>query len=269
MVVGMGVACGAETSPDPAGEGTAPTAELTEDMVLVPAGAYWFGCRDGPKRKCRSKRGFESDVDAFWIDRTEVTVSAYRRCVDAGGCKAPDLERLPVPIAAEACNWGRSDRESHPINCVTGTEAVRYCHWLGKRLPSVAEWEKGARGTEGAPYPWGHAGFGQDGRLRANIADLSAVRAGLEHGADDYDDGYPQTAPVGSYPDGAAPHGALDMTGNVAELTRSGGPKNREYRGASWWSPASLTEVWRTSGRARRHQRSGLVGFRCALSAEG
>ncbi|MBI3245402.1 MAG: SUMF1/EgtB/PvdO family nonheme iron enzyme [Deltaproteobacteria bacterium] len=127
-------------------------------------------------------------LDAFAIDIYEVTVAAYRQCVEAGKCTAPNT--------GGSCNWNTSDRAQHPINCVDWSQANAYCRWAGKRLPTEAEWEKAARGTDRRVYPWGNAWDA----TKANVSTNGTVA-------------------VGSYPAGKSPYGALDMSGNVWEWT--------------------------------------------------
>ncbi len=125
-------------------------------------------------------------LDAFWIDRTEVTNARYRLCVEAGACAEPecwDDDALNAP--------------DQPVVCVTWRDAVGYAAWAGGRLPTEAEWEKAARGTDGRLYPWG------DGAPDCERANYNRC-VGLP-------------LPVGSLPGGASPYGVLDMAGNVHE----------------------------------------------------
>ncbi|RME42376.1 MAG: hypothetical protein D6795_21035, partial [Deltaproteobacteria bacterium] len=192
------------------------------EMILVPAGRFLRGgCNEGTQYPCSpGEAGYdpaaasnESPVreiylDAFWIDETEVTVADFGRCVAAGACE--------VPPSGGSCNWGRSDREDHPVNCVSWFAAKDYCSWAGKRLPTEAEWEKAARGgcefgndpdrcepgLDDRRYPWGQA-------------PPTCDRAVFDDGVDGCGRG--STWPVGSLPAGASPYGLLDMAGNVAE----------------------------------------------------
>lgn len=177
-------------------------------------------------------------VGSFKIDKTEVTVAAYRRCVDAGGCTAPNT--------GGACNWNVSGRGNHPINCVDWYQAQAYCAWAGKRLPTEEEWKRAAYGTDRREYPWGN----EWDATRANLAGSK--------------DGYETTVPVGSFPAGASPYGALDMAGNVWEWTASeGGRGDYVILGGAWFL---LPQDARASGRRWPvpGKRSEDLGMRCA-----
>lgn len=215
-----------------------------DGMVSVPAGEFLMGCNEEDDSECTEddeKPQRKVNVPAFRIDRTEVTVEAYRRCFDAKRCSVPDTK------GRGSCNWDRAGYEKHPINCIDWNQAEAFCAWAGKRLPTEAEWEKAARGTDGRVYPWG--------------ATWDITRANVYESYD----GYKDTAPVGSFPAGASPYGALDMAGNVWEWTadwyRNG--ETRSLRGGSW------VDLPR---RARSSRRLGTVpitrlddiGVRCA-----
>ena len=229
-------------------------------MVPVPAGEFWYGCNESVDKECDDdeKPGRQITLPAFQIDRTEVTVSAYRRCVESGGCSTDGL-KTPYwlgeekPTWAEACNWGKPGREGHPINCVDWYQTKAYCAWAGKRLPSDQEWEKAARGPDGRKYPWGSA------EISCSYAVINDERNGC---------GRDSTWPVGSKPSGASPYGALDMGGNVWEWTSSWYSSKRESRSVRGGSLESTPE-WghaRASNHGGRGPASRLddVGFRCA-----
>ena len=164
----------------------------TVNMVPVPAGPFWMGCNESVDGDCANhERPYhEVTLDAFEIDETEVTVASYAACVQAGGCTEPG--------SGGQCNWGKADRASYPVNCVDWSQANAYCAFAGKRLPTESEWEKAARGPDGAVYPWGN---GAASCMLAVYGDCGS-------------DG---TLPVGSRPLGVSPYGALDMAGNVLE----------------------------------------------------
>ncbi|NUP12014.1 MAG: SUMF1/EgtB/PvdO family nonheme iron enzyme [Polyangiaceae bacterium] len=132
----------------------------------------------------------------FSIDRNEVTVGDYRRCVEAGPCGATPL----------ASGGKRFEEPSLPATMVTWNDAVAYCKWRGGRLPTEAEWERAARGLTQRRYPWG------------NTYDPYLTNGG-RFGLDFFEekDGFLELAPVGSIPSGKTPDGLLDMAGNVEE----------------------------------------------------
>jgi eukaryotic-like serine/threonine-protein kinase len=218
-------------------------APAKDGMILVPAGEFVMGCNEKVDTECEDdeKPQRQVNVPAFQIDRTEVTVAAYRQCVEARRCSLPDSE------GRGSCNWPISGRENHPINCIDWNQAETFCAWVGKRLPTEIEWEKAARGTDGRVYPSGDAW------------DISKANVYESY------DGYKDTAPVGSFPAGASPYGALDMAGNVWEWTadwyRNG--ETRLMRGGSW---VDLPRRARTSRRIGTPPGSRLddVGVRCA-----
>jgi formylglycine-generating enzyme required for sulfatase activity len=111
-------------------------------MVAIPAGAFLMGADDLGDD---AKPVHAVTVAAFFMDRNEVTVAAYKRCTS---CSPPD--------ATEYCNWGKSGRDNHPVNCVDWNQATAFCTSVGKRLPTEEEWEYAACGTMGRMYPWGN-----------------------------------------------------------------------------------------------------------------
>lgn len=135
-------------------------------------------------------------LGAFAIDRTEVTVRAYERCVADGACARNEYVRSAPAFAGD----------SQPIVAVTWHEASAYCRWARGRLPTEAEWERVARGRDGRMFPWGNV-------FNPQLANVGQASVTCRSSAD----GYEFTAPVGSFSDGASVDGALDMAGNVAE----------------------------------------------------
>jgi formylglycine-generating enzyme required for sulfatase activity len=251
-------AANAAAAADADAAGQAPeAARPAGGMVRVPAGPFFYGCLDPVDVACDAdeRPSGKLTLPAFAIDRTEVTVAAYRGCVAAGKCAAPK------PGAGPDCNWGVPGRERHPINCVELADARSYCAWAGKRVPREQEWEKAARGTDGRMFAWGNLPIAEAGRV-ANIADRSSD---LDWKLTTYDDGFAKTAPVGSFPDGASPYGALDMIGNVWEWTDNpyGHLGGTAVRGCSWRSNHTVcrnsNRLWRKPG-----QTNAYFGFRCA-----
>jgi formylglycine-generating enzyme required for sulfatase activity len=219
-----------------------------DNMVLVPA---------GPARLGREQRTYEMELSEFLIDRTEVTVADFARCVEALGCAPPDLEQCEPE---ELSNWQHPERQRHPINCVRWDQAVAYCAWRGLRLPTPAEWQKAARGEDARAYPWGEEPASCERAVMAETDDAPGCGSGT-------------TAEVGSRPAGASPYGALDMAGNVSEWT--GDPSRmrewvgllKAYGGSFLDGAAGLmshaVDV-DTIGRGDRIRVD--IGFRCAYS---
>ncbi|MBY0399184.1 formylglycine-generating enzyme family protein [Myxococcota bacterium] len=203
-----------------------------------------MGCNESIDSECDDdeKPARRVALVAYSIDKTEVTVAAYRACVSAGICSAPDT--------GGSCNGEASGRDRHPINCVNWDQASAFCRWAGKRLPTEPEWEKAARGTDGRRFPWGNESYSPSGGL----ANLSGS-----------EDGYSETSPVGSFPGGDSPYGAVDMAGNVWEWTSDPGPggSGRSVRGGSWFI---VPRYARASDRfwLGPALRSPIGGFRCA-----
>jgi formylglycine-generating enzyme required for sulfatase activity len=251
-------------TPSPARAGNAITnAKDGSVMVLVPAGSFLRGSAEGqgsanerPQKSIDERPQKSIHLDTFYIDKHEVSVARYRKCVQAGGCTTPNTRN---------CNWGESGREDHPVNCVDWEQARKYCAWAGGRLPSEAEWEKAARGTDGREYPWGSE------RATCERAVLTEGGAGCGKG---------RTWPVGSKAAGDSPCGAQDMAGNVWEWVndwydkdyyRSSPARNpagassgtfRVIRGGSWnYFAENLRAAYRTS--AAPAARGIHLGFRC------
>jgi sulfatase modifying factor 1 len=168
-------------------------------MVLVPGGVFEMGSDDAPiEQPIRVV-----DVDSFYIDEVEVTVGEYEICVDRGVCDLPVIGEVGV----NSCNYMVVGRGGHPVNCVSWYQAVSYCAWVDggvKHLPTEAEWEKAARGTDARTYPWGDTPEPSCARLVMNEEGGQGCGTGA-------------TWAVGSKPLGISPYSGLDMAGNVRE----------------------------------------------------
>lgn len=152
-------------------------------LIAIPAGKFIMGAVDAFDASANEKPSHSVYLDAYRIGKYEVTVAQYRKFCRATGRKMPDPPNI---------GWN----DSCPIVGVTWFEAQAYCKWAGGRLPTEAEWEKAARGTDARLYPWGNA---WDKTRGDNPAGDWALR------------------PVGSHPAGASPYGCMDMGGNVAD----------------------------------------------------
>jgi formylglycine-generating enzyme required for sulfatase activity len=193
-------------------------------MVLVPGGRFFMGSDDDLPDE---KPAHHVTVFAFCMDRHEVTASEYKDCSERGDCKRAGTTNKWEGITARdakiydpLCNAGADDRGGHPINCVDWAMADRFCKASGKRLPTEAEWEFAARGSDGRKYPWGDA---VPSSKHLNACGPECVLWLEKHGAKTDgrlygdDDGFATTAPVGSFPQGASRWGVEDIVGNVWE----------------------------------------------------
>ena len=162
-------------------------------------------------------------VSTFRMDKLEVSVADYARCVSAGVCDTYHLEGTEWRGARysqdytlkQECNWGKAGKSSDPMNCVSWLQADRYCRWAGKRLPTEAQWEKAARGTSGWTYPWGN---GEPTCYFCNFKGCNRATSG-----------------VTANPRGASPYGALNMAGNVREWVN-------DYYSSRYYSRAPSTD---------------------------
>jgi formylglycine-generating enzyme required for sulfatase activity len=200
-------------------------------------------------------------VSAFRIDRAEVSVGDYQRCVQHGVC-------APARVADNDARLGQPEQ---PVAGVTFAEAQRYCAWLGGRLPTEAEWERAARGNSRRRFPWGQ-------QWNSRVANHGPV--GPKPSADD---GYDYAAPVTSFADGKSVYGLINMAGNAWELTADryardyygksepvdpqGSSEGDEIvmRGGSWRSPAYALRVTQR-GTIKLDDSRPDVGFRCAYN---
>lgn len=257
------------------------------EMVYVPDGAFEMGSADGEGLADEHPRHAVT-LQAYCIDRTEVTVSMYGACVKAKGCQPPPLtvklnggRAEEVKQRSQHCN--RDDRADHPINCVDWELAAAYCKWAQKRLPTEAEWEYAARGGDERAYPWGNEppnatllnGCGAE-CVQIATPSLGPIAPAMYNASD----GWNTTAPVGSFPAGKSPFGVLDMAGNVREWTADWyggyptaaaaspqGPRTGRYRvsrGSGWYHNDA---IWvRVAARSRNEPsyRNNGLGFRCA-----
>lgn len=225
---------------------------LKDGMLRIPGGRFTMGTSE--KNAPANERPARSvAVNAFWIDRTEVTVGAYRACVERGACARPTR-------TSPACTFDLGDAQL-PVSCVAWSSANAYCLAVGKRLPREIEWENAARGTTPIRYPWGAGhGCGVAATLAGETTNRSCSGKRPSH--------------VGAHLGGASPYGVLDMSGNVeewvadwyadsvSELSPRAGASH-VLRGGGWLSAPSLARTTsRNWGSVR--EAGPNVGFRCA-----
>jgi formylglycine-generating enzyme required for sulfatase activity len=233
------------------------------EIVYVPAGVFVMGSReDNPEADNDEYPQHEVVLDGFWIDRTEVTNGRYEQCVAAADCDPPS----EAGSYSRDSYYGDLQFVDYPVVWVSWHDAVSYCEWAGKRLPTEAEWEKAARGTDGREYPWGNS---PPDETLAN-----------------YGENVGDTTEVGKYsPQGDSPYGCVDMAGNVLEWVADwynvdyystaprenptgpgpGSLKARVARGGSWLYPARRARAPLRVDR-KPELREGNIGFRCVFS---
>jgi formylglycine-generating enzyme required for sulfatase activity len=223
-------------------------------MMLVPRGEFTMGSNASFAHEQPSHL---VTLDAFYMDKYEVTVGQYAKFLEATGLGAPP-------------DWKVMNQPSHqnrPVVNISWSDANRYCRWAGKRLPTEAEWEKAARGTDERMYPWGNVRLD---RLRAN------------HGKETWEN-HASLATVGSLEAGQSPYGIHDLAGNAWEWVSDwydkdyyerspsqspNGPEQgaaKVLRGGSWYSnPGYLRSTYRFS--LPPSSRDSDFGFRCVKS---
>ncbi|HUT32050.1 MAG TPA: SUMF1/EgtB/PvdO family nonheme iron enzyme [Planctomycetota bacterium] len=240
-------------------------------LLLVPGGEFVMGPPGQEKRVT---------LPPFYMDRLEVTNAQYAKFLAAVAKQGDAAWRHPGQPASKRSHvpamWSHADlgeaKADRPVVGVDWFDAYAYAKWADKRVPTEAEWEKAARGTDGRPYPWGSAPPEKGFRYLASFF-------GTHLGAD----GFRFTAPVGSFPAGASPCGCLDMAGNAAEWCADWfGPPPAEPRLANPPGPAAGTErvtkggAWNLNAESLHsynrwplapERRIANVGFRCARDA--
>ncbi|MEK7288826.1 MAG: formylglycine-generating enzyme family protein, partial [Planctomycetota bacterium] len=237
--------------------------ETYPDMVLIPAGSFYMGentrydwsfmlaynIYDGPEHVVY--------LDAYFIDKYEVTNEQFNKFVDQTGYRM-----------GRCLNDSRFNRPNQPVVGVTWDDAVAYATWAGKRLPTEAEWEKAARGTDRRLWPWGN----KFDKAKCNVWESGV--AGLR-----------ETKPVGSFADGKSPYGCYDMAGNVWEWCADyydqnyypvspsknpTGPETGQQRVVRGGGLLYFGHYARCAARYRvpPYAQSPQIGFRCAKTPD-
>jgi eukaryotic-like serine/threonine-protein kinase len=242
-------------------------------QVFVPAGEFWMGAGNS-LGNADERPQHQVNLGAFWIDRTEVTVAMFGQFATGTGYQTGAEKNNGGYLwnghgwdLVPGLNWRHPLKadlaavDNHPATHISWLDAGAYCAWVGRRLPTEAEWEKAARGPGQANYPWGNAAPTAD---VANFGNLIG-----------------DTTPVDQYPNGASPYGALDLAGNAFEWVADWygqdyyahspagnptGPSSGQYRvlrGGSWELNASNVTVFAREVSPPEASNSN-IGFRCA-----
>lgn len=302
--VAAAIVASPEASPPVVASAAPASPACPEGMVEIAGGSYFMGSDDVDQPVLRAARpAHKVEVGAFCIDTHEVTVADYRTCSDRGDCKRAHRDSMwPQGKQSEEswsadrktygalCNEGIEGHEDHPVNCVSWHQAEAFCQSRGAQLPTEAQWEFAARGSDGRVYSWGDAAPDSE-HMNGCGAECVAWRAAVElsetPGLHESDDGYVGTAPVGSFPAGKTQAGLFDMAGNVFEWTSSefvpfdeaqrladaakaapDAPVKRVIRGGAFNSfmPAFADPALRFGQTQDAHPHA--IGFRCAADIE-
>ena len=220
-------------------------------MVEIPAGSFTMG---SDKADPEDKPAHPVDLPAFKIDKFEVTNADFAVFAQEMGYKT-FAEQKGYRSWRDEAGEGKAN---HPVVIVTWDDAVAYCQWLGKRLPTEAEWEKAARGEDGRSFPWGN--------------DWDPAKANVK------ETGLRGTVAVGSFGAGASPYGVEDITGNVWEWTADWyqpypgnttpdnyyGEKLRVTRGGGWFDLEPQCTTFNRNAADPQKTANDDLGFRCA-----
>jgi len=263
---------------------------LDASMVQVPAGTFMMGSDAGSPD---AQPQHDVTLDAFAIDCFEVTNAQYLRFLEANNGTPPSYwNGMNYPVA----------QADFPVVGMSWADADAYCTWAGERLPTEAEWEKAARGTDGRTYPWGNEWDSSRANVfMGNLSPLTSLGLDAQLAWDLAWEflrnspplpGEPSLAAVGSRPAGQSPYGVMDAVGNVSEWAADyynwadysalpvinpfvdAPPYNHVVRGSAWYDPTGNAKwqmlLSRTFARNSSHvDHDPRIGFRCAKSTDG
>jgi formylglycine-generating enzyme required for sulfatase activity len=250
-------------------------------LICVPAGEFLMGAATGDLLAMDDEKPqHQVYLDAYWFDRTEVTNFNFGKCLAAGACHPKVYDTNATTFVPYAIHL---DYQDYPALLYEFEPAAEYCQWAGRQLPTEAQWEKAARGTDARLYTWGNAPL--DCTLANYLAcdivkntDSTAPRCGYSK--------YCKTTQVGDYLTGASPYGALNMAGNVWEwvadwyqpdyyanspMNNPSGPTDGDHKVIRGGGAKSLSQELRATNRASgapQHFMDGQMGFRCAMNPD-
>jgi len=250
-----GIKIASETAAQPAAS-SQNKEKMVKEMVFIKDGSFTFG----------GEKFTRVQMDSYYIDKYEVTVGRYMQCVTEGACNVPTYARK----SSQACNWFAKDNTYKPMNCVKWTDALAFCEWQDKKLPTEAQWEKAARGSDSmSPFPWGEA-----------LADCSLAVIAADPGKPGCGQG--SSMEIGSRPGDSSFYTVADMAGNVSEYVGDWydvkyyknppeknplGPSKglaRVVKGGNWRSGADKAVI--SSRRAAAPgEWDDATGFRCVM----
>ena len=226
-----------------------------DGMIMIPGGDFWMGTKKSDAVKIAKEYGYhlswisseikekETSLPSYWIDKYPVTNSEYLKFCEATQHRTPQDWDNGKPLQS---------RLNHPVTMVDKADATAYAEWAGKSLPTEAQWEKAARGTDGQIFPWGN-------KFKKNACNWN--RIGLNNET---------TTEVNTFANGVSPYGVWDMCGNVMEWCADGPGVGSAFLKGGSWITSSIFGL-----RVAAHDNSGsdlnvseFYGFRCIKKME-